>query len=41
LLDIQRNLDRLVGKICAGLGISRARNPGGLIKTYPDLGLRV
>ena len=38
LLDIQRNLHRLVGKTCAGAGISRPRDPGGLIETYPDLG---
>jgi hypothetical protein len=40
LLDIQRNLHRLVGKTCAGAGISRPRDPGGLIETYPDLGRR-
>jgi hypothetical protein len=38
MLDVQRNLHRLVGKTRAGAGISRPRDPGGLIETYPDLG---
>jgi hypothetical protein len=38
VFDIGCNLDRLVEKTCAGAGINRALNPGGPIKTYPDLG---
>jgi hypothetical protein len=38
LLDIERNLDRLVAKTCTGAGVRRAGNSGGLFKARPYLG---